>query len=129
MLSNKKAEFGRADTVKEKGFYVLPSELFINVRKNARNDANLNETLVNVFRNIENSAKGAKMPRGDKKAIMKYEIPIPEVKEQDRIVSVLNKLDALVGDISIGLPAELKARRSQYEYYRGKLLTFNAYAN
>ena len=58
-LSNKEAEFGRADTVKEKGFYILPSELFINVRKNARNDANLNETLTTVFRNIENSAKGA----------------------------------------------------------------------
>ena len=59
VLSNKQAEFGRADTVKEKGFYILPSELFVNVRKNARNDANLNETLSNVFRNIESSAKGA----------------------------------------------------------------------
>lgn len=58
-LSNKEAELGRADTVKEKGFYILPSELFVNVRKNARNDANLNETLTTVFRNIENSAKGA----------------------------------------------------------------------
>lgn len=58
-LSNKEAEFGRADTVKEKGFYILPSELFVNVRKNARNDTNLNETLTAVFRNIENSAKGA----------------------------------------------------------------------
>jgi len=58
-LSDKEAEFGRADTVQEKGFYILPSELFINVRKNARNDANLNETLTTVFHNIENSAKGA----------------------------------------------------------------------
>lgn len=59
MLSDKEAEFGRADTVKEKGFYILPSELFVNVRKNARNDANLNETITTVFRNIENSAKGS----------------------------------------------------------------------
>lgn len=58
-LSDKQAEFGRSDTVKEKGFYILPSELFVNVRKNARNDANLNETLSKVFRNIETSAKGA----------------------------------------------------------------------
>lgn len=57
-LSDKEAEFGRTDTVKEKGFYILPSELFVNVRKNARNDANLNETLSSVFNNIENSAKG-----------------------------------------------------------------------
>ncbi len=58
-LSDKEAEFGRADTVKEKGFYILPSGLFVNVRRNARNDANLNETLSNVFTNIENSAKGS----------------------------------------------------------------------
>ena len=57
-LADKEAEFGRADTVKEKGFYILPSELFVNVVKKARNDANLNETLSAVFRTIENSAKG-----------------------------------------------------------------------
>lgn len=57
-LSDKEAEFGRSDTIKEKGFYILPSELFVNVRKNARNDANLNETLSSIFNNIENSAEG-----------------------------------------------------------------------
>ncbi|MDD3607479.1 MAG: type I restriction-modification system subunit M [Candidatus Moranbacteria bacterium] len=57
-LSDKEAENGRADTVKEKGFYILPSELFVNVAKNARNDANLNETLATIFQNIESSAKG-----------------------------------------------------------------------
>ena len=58
-LADKKAEFGRADTIKEKGFYILPSKLFCNVRSKARHDANLNETLAKVFRNIENSAKGS----------------------------------------------------------------------
>ena len=58
LLSDKEAEFGRADTVKEKGFYILPSELFVNVSKKASSDANLNETLNAVFRTIENSAKG-----------------------------------------------------------------------
>ncbi len=57
-LTNKEAEFGRADTVKEKGFYILPSELFSNVSQKARNNPDLNETLANVFRNIEASAKG-----------------------------------------------------------------------
>ncbi len=57
-LKDKDAEFGRADTVKEKGFFILPSELFVNVCKHARNDGNLNETLSRVFKNIENSAKG-----------------------------------------------------------------------
>ncbi len=58
-LTDKKAEFGRADTVKEKGFYILPSRLFVNVRAKARQDANLNETLAAVFRSIESSAKGS----------------------------------------------------------------------
>lgn len=49
-LSDKQAEFGRKDTVKEKGFYILPSELFVNVRAKARNDANLNEMLAAVLR-------------------------------------------------------------------------------
>ena len=57
-LSDKEAEFGRADTVKEKGFYILPSELFVNVTRTARNNGNLNETLATVFKNIESSAKG-----------------------------------------------------------------------
>ena len=58
-LSDKDAEFGRAETVKEKGFYILPSELFANVRARARQDANLNETLSRIFVDIEASAKGS----------------------------------------------------------------------
>ncbi|WKZ81299.1 MAG: type I restriction-modification system subunit M [Fimbriimonadaceae bacterium] len=57
-LSDKDAEFGRKVTVDEKGFYILPSELFANVRKKAKNDENLNETLERVFNNIEGSAVG-----------------------------------------------------------------------
>lgn len=57
-LDDKTAEFARKETIIEKGFYILPSELFVNVRKNARHDAKLNETLSSVFNNIENSAKG-----------------------------------------------------------------------
>ena len=57
-LSDEVAEQGRAITVIEKGFYILPSELFVNVRARAKNDPNLNETLARVFHNIENSAKG-----------------------------------------------------------------------
>lgn len=58
-LSDADAEFGRKETVAEKGFYILPSELFVNVRKHAARDENLNETLERVFKNIEGSAKGA----------------------------------------------------------------------
>ena len=58
-LSDEDAELGRTSTVNEKGFFILPSELFCNVCKNAKNNPNLNETLSAVFKNIENSAKGA----------------------------------------------------------------------
>lgn len=51
-------------------------------------------------------------------------IPVPPIAEQVRIVEILDKFDALASDISIGLPAELAARRKQYEYYRDRLLTF-----
>lgn len=54
----------------------------------------------------------------------KIQIPIPPLAEQERIVAILDKFDALVNDISVGLPAELKARRKQYEYWRNKLLDF-----
>ena len=69
-------------------------------------------------------AKGAKMPRGDKNAIMEYEISLPEIKEQERIIEILNKFETICNDLSNGLPAEIEARQKQYEYYRDKLLTF-----
>ena len=53
-----------------------------------------------------------------------FEIPIPPLAEQERIVAILDKFETLVNDISDGLPAEIAARRQQYEYYRDKLLTF-----
>ena len=77
------------------------------------------------FFNYDNShAKGGKMPRGDKKAVMEYSIPIPPLEEQKRIVSILDRFEALTTDLQSGLPAEIEARRKQYEYYREKLLTF-----
>lgn len=57
-LSDDTAEFGRAEALNAKGFYILPSELFVNVRQHAKADENLNETLSGIFRNIEGSAKG-----------------------------------------------------------------------
>lgn len=58
-LDDATAEYGRKETVVEKGFYILPSELFTNVVKKAHSDTNLNETLERIFNNIEASAKGA----------------------------------------------------------------------
>ena len=58
-LSDELAEQARADLVETKGFFILPSELFENVRRNAADNENLNETLENIFKNIEASAQGA----------------------------------------------------------------------
>lgn len=59
LLKDEKAETIRSEMVNEKGFFILPSELFCNVCKRAKNDESLNETLEKIFNNIENSAKGA----------------------------------------------------------------------
>lgn len=73
---------------------------------------------------INLTAKGSAQPNLNLQQLNDFQIPIPPLSEQERIVSILDKFDALVNDISIGLPAEIKARRKQYEYYRGKLLDF-----
>ncbi|NHB84406.1 restriction endonuclease subunit S [Tessaracoccus sp. HDW20] len=58
------------------------------------------------------------------KKVKDFPIPIPPVEMQREVVTLLEKFDALVNDIGVGLPAELSARRKQYEYYRDKLLSF-----
>ena len=58
------------------------------------------------------------------KKIKSYAIPIPPLSEQQRIISILDKFESLVNDLSEGLPAEIAAVQEQYEYYRNKLLTF-----
>ncbi len=54
----------------------------------------------------------------------KFRFPIPPLTLQHTIVEILDKFNTLAHDLSGGLPAEIKARRQQYEYYRNKLLTF-----
>lgn len=56
--------------------------------------------------------------------INKTAIPVPPLEEQERIVAILDRFDALCNDLTSGLPAEIEARKKQYEYYRDKLLTF-----
>ena len=67
---------------------------------------------------------GTKVRRLSGDSLAKIRIPVPPLEEQQRIVAILDRFDALVNDLSIGLPAELKARRQQYEYYRDRLLSF-----
>ena len=80
--------------------------------------------LLNQQPYIKSRVRKASIPRLSRSSIEKIVIPIPPLEEQERIVAILDKFDSLVNDISEGLPAELTARRQQYEYYRNKLLTF-----
>ena len=78
--------------------------------------------LVNM--NLNRFAKGGGQPLVTAGQIKEIKIPVPPIKEQKRIVSILDRFDKLCNDISEGLPAEIEARRKQYEYYRDKLLSF-----
>ena len=64
------------------------------------------------------------VPSIRKSEMERLQVPIPPPSEQARIVAILDKFDALVNDLGSGLPAEIKARRQQYEYYRDRLLSF-----
>ncbi|MGP5596822.1 restriction endonuclease subunit S [Brachybacterium alimentarium] len=66
----------------------------------------------------------AGQPQFNANALKRVRVPLPSLEKQASIVRTLNTFDALVNDISIGLPAELDARRKQYEHYRDRLLTF-----
>jgi len=67
---------------------------------------------------------GGAQPKLNQANLNRIPIPAPPLVEQERIVEILDTFDALVNDRSIGLPAELNARRKQYEHYRDRLLTF-----
>lgn len=76
------------------------------------------------FLHKQKYANGTKVIRLSGNNILNYIFPVPPLEEQECIVSVLDRFDALVNDLSSGLPAELDARRRQYEYYRDRLLSF-----
>ena len=67
---------------------------------------------------------GAAQPKLNKKNLNSIKFPIPPLKEQQYIVTILDKFDTLVNSISEGLPKEIALRRKQYEYYRERLLSF-----
>ena len=70
-------------------------------------------------------SKGAKMPRGDKAAILQYEFDVPPLEEQHRIVSILDKFETLTNSIIEGLPLAIEQSQKRYEYYRELLLNFS----
>lgn len=102
-LGDKDAEFGRKETVAEKGFYILPSELFANVRKRAAADENLNETLERVFQHIEGSALGTDSEDDVKGLFQDLDVNSPKLgptvaKRNERLVKLLQA----IGDLDLG---------------------------
>ena len=67
-------------------------------------------------------------PNLSMRVLEQFDVKIPPIEEQERIVRLLDRFDVLCNDISAGLPAEIEARQKQYEYYRDKLLTFKELA-
>ena len=78
----------------------------------------------NLRRQIVKTASGVTRFNVSKAKMAKVRVPIPSIEVQRELSKLLDKFDVLVNDISSGLPAEIAARRKQYEYYRDKLLTF-----
>lgn len=102
-LGDSDAEFGRKDTVAEKGFYILPSELFLNVRERAPRDENLNETLERVFKNIERSAFGTDSEDDMKGLFDDLDVNSPKLgptvaRRNEKLVKLLNA----IGDLNLG---------------------------
>jgi type I restriction enzyme M protein len=118
-LSDDQAEFGRRETVLEKGFFILPSELFTNIRSGAKNDSNLNETLSRVFRNIEGSAVGTPSEydlKGlfDELDVNSNKLGPTVIKRNERLVKLLDA----IGELSLGDFADntIDAFGDAYEY-------------
>ncbi|MHB8657466.1 MAG: type I restriction-modification system subunit M [Solirubrobacteraceae bacterium] len=102
-LPDAQAEFGRKETVAEKGFYILPTELFVNVRKRADKDENLNETLERVFGHIEGSARGTDSEDDLKGLFDDLDVNSAKLgptvaKRNEKLVKLLNA----VGDLDFG---------------------------
>lgn len=113
------AEEARIGLVEEKGFFILPSELFCNVRKNAPQDENLNETLEAVFRHIEESAKGSQSESSFAGLFDDYDVNSNKLgatvaKRNEKLVKLLNGVAEMnLGDVK---DHDIDAFGDAYEY-------------
>ena len=80
--------------------------------------------LKNMERTLNSMKRGAGVPHVSGESLSNVLLPIPPTEEQEKITAILDKFDSLCNDLSEGLPAEIEARKKQYEYYRDKLLDF-----
>jgi type I restriction enzyme M protein len=117
-LTDVEAERGRRETVAEKGFYILPSQLFANVRERARHDENLNETLAAVFHSIEGSAVGTASEDDIKGLFDDLDVNSSKLgptvaKRNEKLVKLINA----IGDLNLGhADNTIDAFGDAYEY-------------
>ena len=118
-LSDEEAEEARASLIQEKGFFMLPSELFCNVRARAAQDENLNETLERIFNNIENSAVGGVSEKCFSGLFDDFDVNSNQLgptvaRRNERLVKLLNG----IGDIRLGNMEDhgIDAFGDAYEY-------------
>ena len=121
-LSDEDAIVAKEDLIATKGFFILPSELFINVRKRADKDENLNVTLDTIFKNIENSANGTESENDLKGLFDDIDVNSNKLggtvaKRNENLVNLLNG----VGDMKLGDYQEntIDAFGDAYEYLMG----------
>jgi type I restriction enzyme S subunit len=81
---------------------------------------------VDYFYNL--AGGGAQPNLSSTKLLSEFKVPIPPLEVQERIATILDRFETLVNDLKQGLPAEIEARKQQYEYYRNQLLTFERIA-
>ena len=118
-LSDEEAEEAREGLVQEKGFFILPSELFCNVRARAGGDENLNETLETVFRHIEGSAQGSESEGSFAGLFDDYDVNSNKLgatvaKRNEKLVKLLNGVaDMKLGDVK---DHQIDAFGDAYEY-------------
>ena len=89
-----------------------------------KSDNVLSKFLYFYLSTISLAVKSSSVPNMNANDVKKLLIPVPSLAEQQRIVSILDKFEVLVNDLTEGLPAEIAAVQEQYEYYRNKLLSF-----
>ena len=80
--------------------------------------------LKNKEAELNGMKRGAGVPHVSGERLGEINLPVPPIEEQKRVVSILDRFDAICNDLTSGLPAETEARQRQYEYYRDKLLNF-----
>lgn len=121
-MSDEDAEGAREGLIEEKGFFILPSELFCNVVARAKEDADLNETLERTFRHIEDSAIGSESEKDFKGLFSDFDVNSNKLgssvaQRNDKLVKLLTGINNI--DFGVNHDTAIDAFGDTYEYLMG----------